>query len=80
MANESEFFTSEQTARLLGLKPQTMRAWRLRRRGPRYIRLSNGPTGRVLYARGDIERYLKERTFASTSEEHAKKDMQEAKP
>lgn len=33
---------SERLARLLGRKPQTILAWRLRGNGPRYIRLGEG--------------------------------------
>ena len=53
---------------ILGVKPQTLRKWRLQGRGPRYIRLG-GPTGRVAYRRSDIDSWLDARTFESTAAE-----------
>jgi len=66
-----EYLTSPQLARLLGRKPQTIRAWRLRGTGPSYVRLGNGPKAPVVYRRTDVEEWLAERTYRHTAEEQA---------
>ena len=55
-------------AKIIGVKPQTLRAWRCRGHGPKYIRLG-GPRGRAVYDVDELDRWLIERTFRSTSEE-----------
>ena len=59
---------SAAVATLLGMRPQTLRKWRLSGRGPPYIRLG-GPMGRVLYRRADLDAWLIARTFRSTAAE-----------
>ena len=60
---------SEAAAVILGLQPQTLRAWRLRGVGPRYVRVGHGARGRVFYRHEDIAAWLANRTFGSTAEE-----------
>lgn len=60
---------SDAAAAILGLQPQTLRAWRLRGFGPRYVRVGHGDRGRVFYRHEDLVAWLESRTFASTSEE-----------
>ena len=67
-APRSELLPSPEAAALLGLKPQTLRKWRLIGTGPVYIRLG-GPAGRVAYRRVDIDAWLEEHAFTSTSAE-----------
>ena len=67
---EEEFMTTSQLADLIGVQNQTARAWRHRGEGPSYIRIG-GKHGRVLYRRSDVEAWLRERTYTSTSEESA---------
>ena len=55
-------------AAFLGLKPQTLRKWRVTGAGPPYIRLG-GPLGRVAYRRSDIDAWITARTFESTAAE-----------
>lgn len=52
-----EWLTSNEAASLLGLTPDTLRAYRApsKRRGPPHHRLDNG---RVFYLRADVEAYL----------------------
>jgi predicted DNA-binding transcriptional regulator AlpA len=61
-------------ATLLGLRPQTLRKWRLVGRGPRYVRLGESCFARVTYRLADIQDWLAERTFANTTEETVCKD------
>ena len=65
---ESRLLSTHQAAQALGLRPQTLRVWRLKGKGPQYIRYGNFG-GRVAYRPSDIEKWLAERTFASTTEE-----------
>ena len=61
--------SSLNVARLLGLQPQTLRAWRLRGKGPKYIRLGDNSRSRVAYRQSDILAWQDERRFAHTAEE-----------
>ena len=70
MPVELTLLQTASVAALLGLKPQTLRKWRLQGRGPRYVRLG-GPTGRVVYRRCDVDAWLDARTFDSTAAETA---------
>jgi len=63
----------------LGVKPQTLRAWRLRGGGPAYVRLS-GPTGRVAYRLADLDAWIAARTFTSTAAESAARATSAPKP
>ena len=68
MEPEMALLSAAQAARVLGVKPQTLAVWRLRGRGPRFIRLG-GPRGRVKYDKATLEEWIAERTFQSTSQE-----------
>ena len=63
-----EVLSGPETAALLGVKEQTLRAWRVAGKGPEYIRFG-GPRGRVRYAREDVDAWLAGQKFRSTSEE-----------
>lgn len=66
-----ELLTSEQTAAILGLKPNCMDIWRLRGKGPKFIKLGDKKQSPVRYRRSDIDAWLETNTFASTSEADA---------
>ena len=62
--------STDKAAAHLGLRPQTLRVWRVRGCGPPYVRLSGGPRGgRVVYRASDLDAWLAGRTFTSTSAE-----------
>lgn len=63
--------TTAEAAQLLRCQPQTLRLWRCRGEGPRYIRFGTSGRGRALYARQAIDAWLQARTAGSTSEESA---------
>ena len=46
-------------AAYLGVKPQTLRAWRHRNVGPKYVRVSRSI---VRYYAADLEQYMADRT------------------
>lgn len=60
--------TSERAAVLLGVRPGTLRNWRVTGNGPEFIRYG-GPRGRVVYRLEDIQAFLCARKHQSTSEE-----------
>lgn len=64
--SESLFLRTSGLAKRWGVKEQTLRVWRSRGTGPRYVRLT--PT-LVAYPLAEIERFEAERTFDSTSAE-----------
>jgi len=69
----TQVLTGPQAAELLGVQEQTLRAWRVQGRGPKYIRYG-GPRGRVRYAPQDVDDWLAGQKFRSTSEEVAGRD------
>lgn len=65
------YVTTDEAAQRLRVAPQTLRAWRLRGVGPRYVKPSRT---RCLYAENDLEDYMRERTFGSTAEETVRRE------
>lgn len=62
----SLFLRTRDLAKRWGIKEQTIRVWRIKGTGPRYVRLT--PT-LVAYPLAEVERFEAERTFDSTSAE-----------
>ena len=54
----SELLNERQAADLLKVAPQTLRAWRSRRRGPKFIRLGPGKQPAIRYERAELERFI----------------------
>lgn len=63
----TELLDNEQTAALLGIKPNTLAIWRLKGKGPRFIKLGTAPQSPVRYDRDEVTRYLREQSFVSTA-------------
>ena len=53
-----ELFTTPEAADWLRVRPETMRTWRYSGRGPRFVRLGDGPKAPIRYRRRDLESYL----------------------
>jgi DNA-binding transcriptional MerR regulator len=65
-----QLLASPEAAKRLGIEPQTLRIWRQKGLGPKYVRLSSGSIrGRVGYDVEDLERWVAEHRFGSTAEE-----------
>jgi predicted site-specific integrase-resolvase len=60
----NEISTTEEAARFLRLKKQTMEAWRLKGVGPVFVKLGR----RVVYRREALEQFMAERERRSTSD------------
>ena len=54
MPDALETLTNEETAALLGVRPQTLLTWRCQGRGPRYLKVGR----RCYYRRPDVETWL----------------------
>ncbi len=68
-ATTANLLSTAAVASLLGLRPQTLRKWRLEGRGPRYVRLGESRFGRATYRLADVEAWLAERTYSNTTQE-----------
>ena len=69
ITKSTRLLTSPEAAAYLSRQPQTLRLWRVRGFGPRYIRMGNAPYARVAYRTQDLEEWLAARTFRNTTQE-----------
>jgi len=67
MSNPDNLLDNEQTAALLGIKPNTLEIWRGKSKGPTFLKLGDTPQSPVRYLRSDVIEWLRQRSFASTS-------------
>lgn len=58
---------SVQTAALLGITPNTLKFWRHKGRGPRFVKLGDSPQAGVAYDEADVIAWREARKFSSTS-------------
>jgi predicted site-specific integrase-resolvase len=54
------WLTSDEVAEILLVKPATMAQWRWRGRGPAFVKLADGPAGKVRYERREVERWMRD--------------------
>lgn len=73
------YLTTPALAEFLGVRPQTLRRWRMTGRGPEYTRLG-GCKGRVIYRREDVEVWLSARKFPHTAAEFVAGNQTARKP
>lgn len=50
--------SSSDAAAYMGVAPGTLSNWRLAGRGPRYVRIGDGPKAKVLYRVVDLDEWL----------------------
>lgn len=55
--NDNELLTTDEAARLLAMKPQTLRKWRVDGTGPKYVRVG---ARAVRYTRRALNAYIEE--------------------
>jgi len=67
MSSSDELLDNEQTAALLGIKPNTLEIWRCKGKGPEFVKMGDTPQAPVRYQRSEVSRWLREKSFASTS-------------
>ncbi|MEL7706865.1 helix-turn-helix domain-containing protein [Citromicrobium bathyomarinum] len=75
----TELLDNEQTAALLGIKPNTLEIWRTKGRGPVFCKLGDTKQAPIRYQRSAIENWLREQSFASTSS-YSDAALRNAKP
>ncbi|WP_166042129.1 helix-turn-helix domain-containing protein [Sphingosinicella sp. YJ22] len=63
----NDLLDNEQTAALLGIKPNTLEIWRTKGRGPAFLKLGDAPQAPVRYLRSEVMGWLAGRSFPSTS-------------
>lgn len=68
---DAEMIPTTEAARRLGIRPHTLRVWRLLGKGPAYVRYGS-KSGRCYYTASDIAEYRAARTFSSTAAETAR--------
>lgn len=62
-----ELLDNEQTAELLGIKPNTLEIWRTKGRGPTFVKLGQSKQAPIRYQRSAVVEWLEQQSFASTS-------------
>lgn len=62
-----KIISSNDAAALIGVTPATLRFWRCKGKGPRFIKLGQSKQAGVCYDPADIEAWKTARKFASTS-------------
>ncbi len=67
MAETVKILNNEQTAALIGVTPATLRFWRCKGRGPRFVKLGEAKQAGVAYVEADVLFWRAARTFGSTS-------------
>lgn len=65
--NLDDLLDNEQTAALLGIKPNTLEIWRHKGKGPRFCKLGRAKQAPVRYQRAEVAGWLERQSFASTS-------------
>lgn len=72
MTNQQEeletYLTQNDAADLLNLSVRTLERMRVTGDGPRFMKAGNGKRSRVLYKRSEIQNWLENNSFQSTSE------------
>lgn len=58
---KAKYLTPEQASELTGIKVKTLAAMRYEGRGPRYVKLSPGRSGRVRYDQAAVIAWMRER-------------------
>ena len=58
---------NEQAANLIGIKPITLRIWRVHGKGPNFVKLGDNKRAGVVYFESDVLTWLEARKFSSTS-------------
>ena len=59
--------SNTQAASLLGITPNTLKFWRHKGRGPKFVKFGNSSAAGVAYEEADVRAFIESRKFASTS-------------
>jgi hypothetical protein len=64
MNANDDLLDNEQTAALLGIKPNSLEKWRAKSKGPAFIKMADTPQAPVRYSRLVVMEWLARRSFA----------------
>jgi hypothetical protein len=64
----AQVLNNDEAASLIGVTPQTLKWWRCKGKGPRFLKFGESKQSGVGYEPADIEAWKAERKFASTTE------------
>ena len=67
MTETVKILNNDQAAALIGVTPATLRFWRCKGRGPRFVKLGEAKQAGVAYVEVDVLAWRDARTFNSTS-------------
>jgi hypothetical protein len=67
MVELNELLTNEQTAAMLGIKPNTLEIWRCKGKGPAFCKLGTHPSSPIRYQRSRVVAWIEANTHASTT-------------
>lgn len=67
MAEMVKVLNNNEAAALIGVRPATLRFWRCKGRGPRFVKLGDAKQAGVAYVEAEVLAWRDARTFASTS-------------
>jgi len=67
MTSLEDLLDNEQTAALLGIKPNTLEVWRCKGKGPAFVKMGDTPQAPVRYRSAAVRDWLERQSFASTS-------------
>ena len=67
MTTTVRLLNNEAAAALIGISPITLRIWRCHGKGPKFTKLGDAKQAGVIYQEDDIQAWLAERKFTSTS-------------
>lgn len=62
-----ELLTNEQTAALLGIRPNTLEIWRVYGKGPAFIKMGKTRSAPIRYQRSRVTEWIDANSHASTS-------------
>lgn len=62
-----DLLNNEQTAAMLGVRPNTLEIWRHKGKGPTFIKLGDHPSSPIRYQRSRVAAWLEARSHSSTS-------------
>lgn len=62
-----DLLSNDQTAAILGVKPNTLEIWRCKGKGPAFLKLGDHPSSPIRYQRSGVMAWLEKRSHTSTS-------------
>ena len=66
-SQQVRLLTNAQAASQLGISPDTLKFWRHKGRGPKFVKLGDSPQAGVAYDEADVRAFVESRKFGSTS-------------